>query len=269
MGPGLWTTSQLDWMRRKRFKSLKPCPTTWMSATMGTSFLSTTDRKRDAIAEPSNEQVEFERKLKIAFADDAGLDWWRAAKRPLAWWPPKTTAEPTPGRGKKRGAAQSAAATAVTPDAIAASVQANHVPGTLTLVICNTVDMARTVFRALSSIDHKVLLTSRFRREDRARHEQRLIDFEAQRKAGVLPEHDPGLICVSTQVVEAGVDISAHRLFTELAPWPSMLQRLGRLNRKGDDQEARAWVWETPKEAKNKRPERPRQFEAEKRIGPL
>src|SRR5690606_33118181 len=105
----------------------------------------------------------------------------------------------------KRGAAKSPAATAVTPDAIAASVQAKHVAGTLTLVVCNTVDMARAVFRALSSIDHKVLLTSRFRREDRVRHEQRLIDFDAQRKAGALPGHDPGLICVSTQVIEAGV----------------------------------------------------------------
>ncbi|NJK45074.1 MAG: hypothetical protein HC933_13010 [Pleurocapsa sp. SU_196_0] len=37
---------------------------------------------------------------------------------------------------------------------------------------------------------------------------------------------------VSTQVIEAGVDISAHRLWSELAPWPSMLQRLGRLNPK-------------------------------------
>src|SRR5690606_40474080 len=106
---------------------------------------------------------------------------------------------------------------------------------------CNTVEMASSVFRALSSIDHKVLLTSRFRGEDRAQHEQRLIDFEAKRKAGMLPEHDPGLICVSTQVVEAGVDISAHRLFTEPRPWPTMLQRLGRLTRRGDDQAARAW----------------------------
>ena len=94
------------------------------------------------------------------------------------------------------------------------------------------------------------------RREDRARHEQRLIDFDAQRKAGTLPKDDPGLICVSTQVIEAGVDISAHHLFTELAPWPSMLQRLGRLNRKGDDQDAQAWVWETPKEGGNGRVER-------------
>ncbi|HET9049873.1 MAG TPA: DEAD/DEAH box helicase [Chiayiivirga sp.] len=256
MGPGLWTTSQLDWMRRKRFESLKPCLTTWMSATVGTSFLSTTDRVRDAIGKPSDEQIAFENKLKTALDGDAGLSWWRAAKRPLAWWQPEAAAQPTTGGDKKRRAAKFAAATAVTPDAIAASVKAKHAAGTLSLVICNTVDMARAVFGALSTIDHKVLLTSRFRREDRARHEQRLIDFNAQRKAGTLPKDDPGLICVSTQVIEAGMDISAHRLFTELAPWPSMLQRLGRLNRKGDDQGAQAWVWETPKEGGNKKVER-------------
>lgn len=255
MGPGLWTTSQLDWMRRKRFESLKPCLTTWMSATVGTSFLSTTDRVREALSEPSADQSVFEGKLKTALDGDAGLEWWREAHRPLAWWQPDAS-EPKAGGGKKRGAAKSVAATAVTPDAIAASVKAKHVAGTLTLVICNTVNMARAVFGALSSVDHKVLLTSRFRREDRARHEQRLIDFDAQRKAGALPERDPGLICVSTQVIEAGVDISAHRLFTELAPWSSMLQRLGRLNRKGDDQGAQAWVWETPKEGGNKKVER-------------
>lgn len=262
MGPGLWTTSQLDWMRRRRFPSLKPCLTTWMSATVGTSFLSTTDRVRDALADPSNEQIAFEGKLKAALDGDPGLEWWRAAKRPLAWWQPEAAAKLTTGGGKTPGAAKSAAATAVTPDVIAAFVKVKHVAGTLSLVICNTVDMARAVFAALPSVDHKVLLTSRFRREDRARHEQRLIDFDAQRKAGALPEHDPGLICVSTQVIEAGVDISAHRLFTELAPWPSMLQRLGRLNRKGDDQDAQAWVWETPKEGGNKKVERIGPYEA-------
>lgn len=255
MGPGLWTTSQLDWMRRRRFPSLKPCLTTWMSATVGPSFLSTTDRVREALSEPSQEQVAFEGQLKTALDGDSGLDWWREAKRPLAWWQPDPS-EPKSGGGKKRGAAKSATAATVAPDAIAATVKAKHVAGTLTLVICNTVDMARAVFGAVSSVDHKVLLTSRFRREDRARHEQRLIEFDAKRKGGSLPNDDPGLICVSTQVIEAGVDVSAHRLFTELAPWPSMLQRLGRLNRKGDDQEAQAWAWETPKEGGNKKVER-------------
>lgn len=255
MGPGLWTTSQLDWMRRKRFSSLKPCLTTWMSATVGTSFLSTTDRVRDALGKPSNEQVSFEGELTKTLDSDNGLKWWRDAKRPLAWWQPEAASQPTTGGGRRRGAEKSAAAT-VTPDVIAASVKAKHSAGTLSLVICNTVDMARAVFGALSSVDHKVLLTSRFRREDRARYEERLIDFDAKRKGGSLPKDDPGLICVSTQVIEAGMDISAHRLFTELAAWPSILQRLGRLNRKGDDQHAQAWVWETPKEGGNKKVDR-------------
>lgn len=259
MGPGLWTTAQLDWMRRQRFPALKLCRTTWMSATVGTAFLRTTDRTRDNLALPSLEQVAFDEKLKTALDGDKGLAWWRAAKRPAEWWQPAASNGNTSG-AKKRGVAKSATAT-VTPDAIAKDVVEKHAAGTLSLVICNTVDMAREVFRALPP-SHKVLLTSRFRREDRARHEHRLLAFDASRKAGTLPNDDPGLICVSTQVIEAGVDLSAHRLWTELAPWPSMLQRLGRLNRKGEDQEAQAWVWETPKEGGNKKVDRigPYQF---------
>jgi CRISPR-associated endonuclease/helicase Cas3 len=244
MGPGLWTTAQLDWMRRKRFPSLKPSLTTWMSATVGTSFLSTTDRKREDLGQPSSKQRAFEGKLKTALDGDEGLSWWRSAKRPIEWWKP---AKPKAGAAKKSNSATSPTGGAVTADTIAKAVVMNHKAGTLSLVICNTVDMARDVFRALS-VTHKVLLSSRFRREDRSQHEQRLLSFDANRKAGKLPTDDPGLICVSTQVIEAGVDISAHRLWSELTPWPSMLQRLGRLNRRGDDQHARAWFWETPTE---------------------
>ena len=39
---------------------------------------------------------------------------------------------------------------------------------------------------------------------------------------------------VATQAIEAGVDISARTLITELAPWPSLVQRFGRCNRKGE-----------------------------------
>jgi CRISPR-associated endonuclease/helicase Cas3 len=257
MGPGLWTTSQLDWMRRRRFPPLKPCLTTWMSATVGTSFLSTTDRKRDDLGEPSPEQLAFDEKLSTTLNGDEGLEWWRDAKRPLHWWQPVAPDAKTSVANKSAPKSK-----AITPEAIAKAVLDEHVAATLSLVICNTVDMARELFRAMSTVEHKVLLTSRFRREDRARHEKRLLDFDADRKAGRLPGDDPGLICVSTQVIEAGVDISAHRLWTELAPWPSMLQRLGRLNRKGDDQQARAWVWETPKEGGKKKLDRIGPYEA-------
>jgi CRISPR-associated endonuclease/helicase Cas3 len=249
MGPGLWTTSQLDWMRRKRFPSLKPCLTTWMSATVGTSFLCTTDRKREGLGELSSEQSAFESKLKAVLETDKGLDWWREVRRPVELW---TGGASSSSSGRRARTAKSSTEGEVTPDTIAKAVVEKHAMGTLSLIICNTVDMARAAFRALS-VEHKVLLTSRFRREDRKQHEQRLLTFDATRKGSKLHQDDPGLICVSTQVIEAGVDISAHRLWMELAPWPSMLQRLGRLNRKGDDQDARAWVWEPRDEGGNKK----------------
>lgn len=258
MGPGLWATSQLDWMRRRRFPPLKPCLTTWMSATVGTSFLRTTDRKLDGLGDPSPAQLLFQDSLTKTLDGDQELRWWREARRQVEWWPPEAPEAKT-SAAKKKAAPKLAA---ITPDEIAKAVVDEHVAGTLSLVICNTVDMARGVFRALSAT-HKVLLTSRFRREDRARHERWLFEFDANRKAGRLPREDPGLICVSTQVVEAGMDLSAHRMWTELAPWPSMLQRLGRLNRKGDDQHARAWIWQTPKEGGNKKVDRIGPYEAD------
>src|SRR5207248_954397 len=114
-----------------------------------------------------------------------------------------------------------------------------HTPGTLSLVVCNSVRIAQALYRRTSALvgsDDVILLTSRFRRSDRDAHTKRLMVFEEQRKAtnkgsgdDTLPDL-PGLICVSTQVIEAGVDISARRLWLEAAPWPSVLQRLGRLN---------------------------------------
>lgn len=229
MGPGLWTTAQLDWMRQKRFMSLKGCRTTWMSATVGTSFLATVDRSRDELGTASEMQREFLPELKRCLDEDPKLQWWREAKRPVHWCQHATA------------------------EAIASDIVQKHRPGTLSLVICNTVKMARDIYRALGATQ-PVLLTSRFRRKDREKHERRLFAFEAERRkhsGAAIPGH-AGLICVSTQVVEAGVDISAHQLWSELAPWPSTLQRLGRLNRNGRDQESRAWFWETPRAGQGK-----------------
>src|SRR5690606_22559501 len=40
-----------------------------------------------------------------------------------------------------------------------------------------------------------------------------------------------GRILIATQVIEAGVDVSASLLITELAPWSSLVQRCGRAAR--------------------------------------
>jgi len=265
MGPGLWTTAQLDWMRRKRFGTLFDCPTTWMSATAGMAFLETADRKKDGLKNgrclPST-----------VIANDPNSEAQRrlAAHKAVAWW----SGTENPKNKAKHSDADFYAS-------LAQKVAAEHVPGTLSLVICNTVEAARRIYQALPENGvPKVLLTSRFRRQDREEHEKKLLDFEERRKATeaererqgrktdvgqALPD-DPGLICVSTQVVEAGVDISAHHLWSEVAPWPSLIQRLGRLNRDGRDQEAKAWFWEAPKEESRKRKQKEKG--GTERIGP-
>lgn len=102
-----------------------------------------------------------------------------------------------------------------------------------TLVVLNTVDRAVEIYKALKK-DRKLesrgteirLVHSRFRPSERSswRHE-----FLARETSG--PRIDR--IIVATQVVEAGVDISSALLITEIAPWPSLVQRFGRCARWG------------------------------------
>jgi CRISPR-associated endonuclease/helicase Cas3 len=101
--------------------------------------------------------------------------------------------------------------------------------GKTTLVVCNTVDRACCTFEALRTAgrtDEMELVHSRFRPAEREEWRDRFLSRSACR---------PGVdrIIVATQVVEAGVDISAGCLITELAPWPSLVQRFGRCARYG------------------------------------
>jgi len=70
-----------------------------------------------------------------------------------------------------------------------------------------------------------VLVHSRFRPGDRRVQMKRLLAKE-------------GHIVVATQAIEAGVDLSSAVLITELAPWSSLVQRFGRVNRYGESSEA-------------------------------
>ena len=114
----------------------------------------------------------------------------------------------------------------------AQEIVAKHQPGTLTFVILNTVRSARLWHAEISGLGaESVLLHSQFRPGDRP----------------TIPEQ--GLV-VSTQVIEAGVDVSAARLWTECAPTTSLVQRLGRLNRYGEVKpEGIAVIWKSDKSA--------------------
>jgi CRISPR-associated endonuclease/helicase Cas3 len=118
--------------------------------------------------------------------------------------------------------------------AIAAATRDRHRAGTLTLVVLNTVDAARAVYRTLRGGPTEcTLLHSRFRALERT----------ALMAAVTASPEDR--IVVATQVAEAGIDLSAAVLITEVAPWPSLVQRAGRCNRTGLVPEAELW-WIPP-----------------------
>ncbi len=101
--------------------------------------------------------------------------------------------------------------------------------GRITLVVCNTVDRACETFDALRTLaptQEIHLIHSRFRAVERAGWRDRFLSREACSRGA---DH----IIVATQVVEAGVDISAGCVVTELAPWSSLVQRFGRCARYG------------------------------------
>ena len=97
--------------------------------------------------------------------------------------------------------------------------------GKAVLLIANTVRDAQSLYRQLRE-EHGwsncSLLHSRFILRDRTEKEKRA-------------EHpEKGTILVATQVVEVSLDISYDVLITEVAPVDALIQRMGRVNRRGE-----------------------------------
>ncbi len=199
MDTGLCTATQLAAFRAQKVpdqeRMRRPQATWWMSATLQPQWLRTADT--------------------APYLDDWGA--------PLA----------IPATARQGGlfAVQKQLTRAPQAD-LAMVAYERHRPGTLSLVIVNTVDRANQVFEQLEKKKGKKkdtgpelrLVHSRFRGQERAQWRESFLNREAN-----IPE--AGRIIVATQVVEAGVDISAQLLVTELAPWPSLVQRFGRCAR--------------------------------------
>ena len=104
------------------------------------------------------------------------------------------------------------------------------------LVVCNTVSASQLVFEKIREtlakkysedvLDKQIvmLIHSRFARRDRGEKENRLLSVERQPK-----------ILVSTQVVEVSLDISYDVAYLEPAPIDAIIQRMGRVNRNGEN----------------------------------
>lgn len=266
MGSGLATTTQLEAFRRllpnqesEDANDGHGCRSVWMSATLRPEWLGTVNFK-DRIDEQG--RIDGKQTLSLSDEDHANEE---VKKR---WTAQKPLAKTTNAMDVKK------------PGPLATEIAAAHREacekvghGTRTIVVVNTVKRACALYDALqhelngaSTTDaasgmrarrkrnepaaepsgaadqpksNLVLLHSRFRPTDRAKQvEAALADIASD---------GPGTIVVSTQVIEAGVDVSAATLFTELAPWASLVQRFGRCNRRGDENEhASVWWIELP-----------------------
>jgi len=218
MGSGLATTAQLEAFRRilpregaDLAERRHGCRSVWMSATLNHDWLATVDFKAFLPNEP---RLVFDFESEIA---SPGID--ANAKKALEdrWKADKPLSRASVAMGDHGG--------------LAAEIVEKHAERRgLTLVVVNTVDRAQRLHAAISkqvsedSGPRLLLLHSRFRPPEREQKINELLEEELNRD----------MICVSTQVVEAGVDVDATTLFTELAPWASLVQRFGRCNRRGE-----------------------------------
>jgi CRISPR-associated endonuclease/helicase Cas3 len=211
MGVGLTTGSQIQafWEHRNikgDSRILLPRATWWMSATLQPDWL------RSPETAPMVEELSTDT-LRIEERDRKGKVWEAKKSLSIQAIDPKEAAE----------------LVAATHAAHAADTKT----GRQTLVVVNRVQTAKELFLSLKKQFKKSdsaaelrLVHSRFRPFDRVNW---VADFLSRESLG--PEVNR--IVVATQVVEAGVDISASCLITELAPWTSLVQRFGRAARYG------------------------------------
>jgi len=104
-----------------------------------------------------------------------------------------------------------------------------------TLVMANTRKKAVNLYNSIAQIHKnqtKIYLSSGIRKKDR---------IDILKDLSVKENY----VLVSTQVVEAGVDISFSNIYREAAPLDNIIQVMGRLNREGLDPNAKLVVYPT------------------------
>ncbi len=90
------------------------------------------------------------------------------------------------------------------------------------LVILNTIDDTKQLYEAIKENSNAILLNTHFIPEDR---------IEKIRISKEYLKNSEKIVLVSTQLIEAGVDIDFPIVYRDLCPLPSLIQSAGRCNR--------------------------------------
>ncbi|HXG32139.1 MAG TPA: DEAD/DEAH box helicase [Bryobacteraceae bacterium] len=204
----------------------------WMSATLGSqpgscdlpAWMRTPERTGQPLHSPAQSCSEDDLKHEGFRAR------WTAPKRLELHLQPTSRGAAGSGRTRRTGRSAGVPApngwTVDTPELIE-RIRQEVQGGRMVLVFVNQVKRAVKLYSRLRDYDdggpELALVHARMRPRDRKATYEKLE----------TPVPSEGRIVVATQVLEAGVDLDADALFTELCPWPSLVQRLGRLNRRG------------------------------------
>ncbi len=218
MGAGLPTSTQLEAFRRRQDMP-GSARSLWISATVQTDWFGTVDF-RSHLDTLKTLSLGEEEKL------SGPVRRRREAVKRLA--PAGITLDAETSKAKAR----------VYLEALAEKIQGTHSGDAPTLVILNNVQRSQNLYarlakslRGQADAPELLLVHSRFRQAERNALNQRILNVK----------QDDNLIIISTQAIEAGVDISSRVMFTELAPWASLVQRFGRCNRAGEHDDAQVY----------------------------
>ena len=112
------------------------------------------------------------------------------------------------------------------------------------LVVLNTIADSKRIYDFLQGADAKViLLNTHFTLRDR---QEKIACCKKMLKSGQR------VILVSTQLIEAGVDIDFPVVFRDLCPLPSLVQTAGRCNRNGGNEMGCVWFFELQSEKQSR-----------------
>ncbi|MBC6003624.1 MAG: CRISPR-associated helicase Cas3' [Paeniclostridium sordellii] len=99
------------------------------------------------------------------------------------------------------------------------------------IIICNSQKEQEEIYNNINNKDRVILLNNKLLKEDRENIEMLVFKYFGKESE----ENDK--ILITTQIVEAGMDISATRMYSSLSPIDSLIQREGRVCRWGGNGE--------------------------------